>query len=531
MDCEQAQILLAPHILGDLDNDPQRCRELQAHLLCCPDCSEMYEDFQETIGFVLDHKAEFAQAFKKARARDEENAVVSEEPPARFPKNRNLFVKISAIAACLVVGFGLFMAANQLNKAQNDTSPVASVQQQSPVKIELVSGDTTEIIPAGQLIAAVNGLKTLRINDNRQMVLNIGTELSIQPYNLGCMVKLNHGEIYTEVEHDGKPFMVETSHGRAVITGTTFNIKADRGRMDLAVIEGSVQFESEKEGVVTVQGGYQSSIVSGTKPTKPVACNIASISQWARGQKPNEMIQDNQPDSRFSELLDQPISFLPHRDLEEIDFDIWISQHRPWFEREFPWTKRLQKLLAQDGVEVDTIDLLIESGDSRRFAWPEYAPQRVLSEDRRIIQPIATQYGIETDRLISAKPFVQSKRISNIEAFEKWLDAFDKDKGNVIIDSIHAATFLANTRSLVWFAVKNDKIQVQGKQQALGLLAEQVRTASNLLETLNQLLLADKDESACSVAEYEEFVGNLEDDISSMMKIEKELAGHEIVSE
>jgi hypothetical protein len=439
-------------------------------------------------------------------------------------------VKISAVAACLVVGLGLFFAMNHANKIENDASPIVSNQQQSPMKIELISGGTTEIIPAGQRITTANGLKMLRINGNRQMVLNIGTQLSIKPYSLGCVVTLDKGEIYTEVEHDGRPFIVETSHGRAVITGTTFNIKADSSTMDLAVIDGSVQLESKK-GIVTVQGGYQSSIVSGTTPSQPVACNIDRISQWARGQKTNEMIQVNQPDSRFSELLDLPVSFLPHRDLEEIHFESWIHQHRPWFEREFPWTKRLQRLLAQDGTEVDTIDLLIESGDLRRFAWPEYAPQRCLSENKEIIQPIATQYGIETDRLIPAKPLVQSKPISSVEAFERWLDAFDKDRGNVTLDSIHAAVFLINTRSLVWFAVKNDKIQVQDKDGVLKSLSEQVRIASSSLETLNQLLLADKNESVCSVAQYDEYIKKIKDDIFSMMEIERELAGYEVVGE
>ncbi|RKY10569.1 MAG: hypothetical protein DRP56_00625 [Planctomycetota bacterium] len=452
------------------------------------------------------------------------------ERKEKIAKFKQLAKPVSAIAACLIIAFGLFMAANQLHKAQNDTSPVVSNQQQNPVKIEVISGDTTEIIPAGQRITAANGLKTLRINGNRQMVLNIGTELSIEPYNLGCLVRLDQGEIYTEVEHDGKPFMVETPHGRAVITGTTFNIKADNSKMDLAVIDGSVQFEAEK-GTVIVQGGYQSSIVSGTTPTKPVACNTAGISQWATGQKTNEIIQVNQSDICFSELLDQPVSFLPYRDLEEIDFDIWISQHRPWFEREFPWTKRLQNILSIDGIQADTIDLLIESGDLRRFAWPEYAPQRCLSENKEIIQKAANQYGIEIDRLISAKSLIQSKRISNIEGFEKWLDAFDKDKGNLTLDSIHAAVFLVNTRSLMWFAVKNDKIQVQDKQQVLDLLAEQVKIASSSLETLSQLLLADKNESVCSVAQYEGYIKKMKDDISSMMEIEKELASYEVISE
>ena len=67
MDCKQAKILLAPHILGDLDNEPRRCKELQAHLLCCPDCTQMYDGFQKVIGFVRNHKIEFSQAFQKAK--------------------------------------------------------------------------------------------------------------------------------------------------------------------------------------------------------------------------------------------------------------------------------------------------------------------------------------------------------------------------------------------------------------------------------------------------------------------------------
>ena len=147
MDCKQTQILLAPYILGDLDNDPLRCGQLQAHLRGCLECTEMYEGFQATIGFVLEHKAEFAQAFKKARARDEENAAQAESS-AKFVSNKGLFVKISAIAACLVVGFGLFVVASQLKKPRNNLSPIVSNQQPHSVKIEVVSGDSTEIIPA-----------------------------------------------------------------------------------------------------------------------------------------------------------------------------------------------------------------------------------------------------------------------------------------------------------------------------------------------------------------------------------------------
>ena len=92
MDCRQAKILLGPHILVDLDNEPLRCKEMQAHLLCCPDCAEMYDGFKETIGFVLEHKAEFAQAFENARAR-EKTLGVQIPSPTSSPKIRKIFIK------------------------------------------------------------------------------------------------------------------------------------------------------------------------------------------------------------------------------------------------------------------------------------------------------------------------------------------------------------------------------------------------------------------------------------------------------
>jgi len=527
MDCKQTQILLAPYILGDLDNDPLRCGQLQAHLRGCPECMEMYEGFQETIGFVLEHKAEFAQAFKKAREMESRNAVpVKSVEFVEISSNssKGLFVKISAIAACLVVGFGLFFAMNKFNKPQSDSSSVASNQQQSSVKIELISGDTTEFIATGKLITASNELKTLRINDNRQMVLNVGTELSIEPYNLGCVVKLDRGEIYTQVQHDGKSFVVETSHGWAVITGTTFNIKADSNKMDLAVIEGSVRFGSDK-GVVSVEGGYQSSITEDMKPTKPVACDVIQIAKWVKIQETNATIQINQPDVYFTKMLDLPVNFIPYRDLEKIDFEVWIDEHRIWFEREFPWTKRLRKLLAQDGTEVDTIDLLIESGDLWRFEWPEYSQQRILAEDRQIVEKMASRYGVEVENLFSIKGPTQIKQVSNNEALGKWLKAIGIGEKSLTIDSIHAAIFLVNARSLVWFAVENDKIQVKDKRQVLDLLTEQVKITSNSLEISNQLLLADTNKSECSTAQFDEYIRNLKDDISIIVNLEKEIKG------
>ncbi|MBN1980078.1 MAG: FecR domain-containing protein [Chitinivibrionales bacterium] len=439
----------------------------------------------------------------------------------KIVKIKRIARPISAVAACLVVGFGVFFAVNQFNRPNNGSSTIASNQIQPAVKIELISGNSTEIIPAGRLITASDGLKMLRINSNRQMVLNIGTELSIEAYNLGCLVKLDKGEIYAEVEHNGKPFLVETIHGRAVITGTTFNIKADNDKMDLAVVEGSVCFESE-DGAVDVAGGYQSSIAAGFKPTTPVACNVMQIAKWTQNHN-DEIAQLTIPtNTDTSDLSELSLAHVPYCDLEDIDFEVWIDEHREWFEREFTWTKRLQDLLATDGIKVNTIDLLIESGDLWRFAWPEYSQHRILVEDMKVIKKVADQYGIEVEKLTSTK-CVQND-LSNVKAFEGWLDSYEEERTESIINSIHATVFLINIRSLSWYAVNEEHIQTQDKQQILDLLEKQVKIASNMLEFLNQLLLADRNDSGCPVAQHDEYIKDIKDDILAIMKMEDKLA-------
>jgi ferric-dicitrate binding protein FerR (iron transport regulator) len=551
-DCDEARELLLLYVLdrGDLSLDERWA--IEKHLEDCGGCRDEYEQTKLVNDALVCNRDELVHdsAFKNSKHENEVRQMSEDEADflqfqakmhraiarrkkaekqKRWNQLRPVVKVVSAIAACMVVGFGLFFATNQLKDTQNNSSPVASVQQQNSVKIELISDNTIEVIPTGQTIATDDAFKILRINGNRQMVLNVGTELSIEPYNLGCVVKLDQGEIYTEVEHDGKSFMVETSHGRAVITGTTFNIKADHDKMDLAVVEGSVRFESEK-GNVNVKGGYQSSIAGNMKPSTPVICDAVQIAQWAKGLKANEIIPVNQPDVYFSEMLDLPVAFIPYCDLEDINFDRWIDQRREWFEREFPWTKRLQTFLAEDGIEVDTIELLIESGDLWRFAWPEYSQQRILTDDREVIQAIANQYGFEVDKLSSSK-LVQSDDFDNVKAFERWLDALDNEEYNLVFNSIHAVTFLINTRSLAWYAVDEDRIQIQDEQRVLGSLAEQVETASNCLESLKQLILADKKESVCSTVQYQECIIKVKSDISTIMKNEKELVGYDFVSE
>ena len=196
MNCKEAKILFAPHILGDLDNEPQRCKELQAHLLCCPNCYEMYDGFKETIGFVLAHKAEFAQAFENARAR-EKKIDVPIPSPASFPTSRKIFIKASAVAAGLLIGVSLWMIfsiySNPQNLPQDSSSQQVASVDKSSLKVELVANTGNIPIPSGEQITSASQSKTLLINGKHKMIMNTNTVLAVEPLvehgNIGCLVK------------------------------------------------------------------------------------------------------------------------------------------------------------------------------------------------------------------------------------------------------------------------------------------------------------------------------------------------------
>ena len=304
MRCKKAQILSIAHIMGDSEFSPEQYHEMEAHLAICRVCAEEYESTKETIGFIEKNKDLFAQAFAEADAEKAKKKNIFKESwrklSANKPENLLLLRRIGAVAACLIIGILTWMMFLNHSKSHvlpqtSSSQQVASVPEHS-VKVELVRASGNIAIPADQKIIADNELKTLLINNKHRMVLNAGTSLSIEPLtvnsNLGCLVKLNSGEIYTHVEHDGNPFIVQTANGKAIITGTTFNVKAEGNNTTLTVTEGNVQLQSEK-GEVSVAAGQLSQIVNQSVPTKPAVCDVGRLTAWATGYKPESALQQD----------------------------------------------------------------------------------------------------------------------------------------------------------------------------------------------------------------------------------------------
>ena len=448
------------------------------------------------------------------------------ERKQRIAKVKRIIRPISAVAACMLIVLSLWWAIGSLQSDRSTKSkPIVAKPYTSSVKIELVSDTTIEVIQFGQLVAATNELKTLRINGNREMTLNTGTQLSIVPYNLGCLVKLDKGEIYTHVEHDGNPFIIETSYGRAVITGTTFNIKADDTQMELVVTEGTVSFENDK-GFVNVEAGYKSQMTINSLPTTPIICDTDSIIAWNTPPEAEPIV------SRcVLHEIDLPIT-QEAPILENIDYDTWVNENRDWFKRQFPEIFQIKEALAKDGIEVGYPHLLLRSNELWRFVYPPTSSKRCIEPAALALEQIASLYAKNRQWLANAVGTVNLATdtasspdiaATNVEMFNKWHTDFEQARqsgkltySNLILDSLHASVYLAKTRTLLWLsATKNNE-----DDKILNLLEEQITKANEM--TVQVFELINCDENKC-MSRSPEIIVNIEENISAIAGIEKEV--------
>lgn len=559
MTCKQAQLTMALYMENDPCLTEQRREAFEKHLENCPKCVKEYQESKYVIGLVKQHWEvsedtidliiEAGKSYKPKMTVEEGWKDLCRRCPdlaenTEKPKSLQLFLRVGAVAACLVIGILTWMVFPNYSKPQtlpqdSSSQQVASVPEAS-VKIELLSENGSILISAKQQITSGNELKTLVINGKHRIVLNTNTVLAVESLvennNIGCLIKLDSGRIYTHVEHDGNPFTVATAYGEAVITGTTFDIKATDSGTTLVVSEGMVQFESEN-GVVYVATGQTSEIIGQSAPSIPLSCNTAEITAWATDYKHRPALAQAKSNTELLELLlsfgKEPIV------LEETDYDRWVELERDWFKQEFPWIFQLKNVLAKEGIEADYPELLIKTGDVWQFVCLGLSPARFSVIDPNSLLKTACYYGFDKLWLLEnvpaakfalEKPVLSKNSFTGLKAFERWLEYLDEtnDLEAPTPDySFHASKYLEKTRSLIWFVIRDGQYDLTDKErtEVLSLLQEEVTAAC---KCKNDVLYPwEKEEPSCRNV-CQEPVDSVVGYIETMKTVEERTAGYEI---
>lgn len=543
MRCRKARNLIAFYLAPDESwLSPEDRQALEAHMAVCESCRLDCEETAKGIALFQKywHISPDTQALID-RANEREAAGLPVDPRWRFRRIIEIGIPASAVAACLaVLVLGGWLIASHLQRPNSSADAIASAEAEAPLVIASADGGRIE---SGAVIETQAGqIDRLTLNGRHTIVMNADTRLSIEPLvaagRVGCQVNLTLGEVYVHVEHDGNPFVVQTTHGRAVITGTTFDVKVTGAGTTLVVAEGSVRFESQA-GMVQVAGGRQSTIVmTSSPPSMPATCDVVALTAWAgAGRSMSQVAQAIIPDDILPAHLPVVSTSSPRIDLETLDYIRWVDQNHDWFRLQFPEIFRLQDALAKEGIKADYTDLLLESGVLWQFAWPPAGRDRLLAAEEAPLIEAANRHGKDLqwlkDRgLLPIPPVAPDDQKRGMEAFTLWQSqiAAATEGGREapvedLLDSLHACAYLQRTRSLLWLAIEADRYSLSNvpMSELQALLQAEVTVADAGVSDVIQLLTAKRSVLPCDSDPYRQLVGELHETVVQMARTEGRL--------
>jgi transmembrane sensor len=136
---------------------------------------------------------------------------------------------------------------------------------------------------------ATGSHQTIRLADGSQIELNTDTILRASLNEVRRTIWLDRGEAYFQIRHDAaRPFVVIAQGHRVLDIGTKFLVRRNTDRLEVAVVEGRVQFDTASDtpqARSTVLGQGDVIVASGntTSVTREPPQRLANELSWRRG--------------------------------------------------------------------------------------------------------------------------------------------------------------------------------------------------------------------------------------------------------
>ncbi len=136
---------------------------------------------------------------------------------------------------------------------------------------------------------AVGERETIRFADGSQIELNTDTKLRAEVSSSRRKVWLDKGEAYFQIKHDASnPFIVIAGDRYVTDLGTKFRIRRDRGRLEVALLEGRAQLETSdarapKNPMVLAPGDTVVATANSVSLTKTPSISLARELAWRHG--------------------------------------------------------------------------------------------------------------------------------------------------------------------------------------------------------------------------------------------------------
>jgi ferric-dicitrate binding protein FerR (iron transport regulator) len=223
-----------------------------------------------------------------------------------------------------------------LNAAIENLEVAAPPPQRPAVRIRFATAGVSMVILAALVISVLyvgrepsmltyetgKGQQSrIMLPDSSEVTLNHTTEFTVNPTSPGgARVVALKGEAFFRVRRNGVPFTVSTDVGTVQVLGTEFNVRLRDGRLEVAVIAGSVRVSAESRG-------KDSSVVLGVG-------EIASCKQGGFPGTPERLFSPDYPGWLHGKLLFQKTSLRSVCREIEAQFDVTVAIEKPQAQEE-----------------------------------------------------------------------------------------------------------------------------------------------------------------------------------------------------
>ena len=138
--------------------------------------------------------------------------------------------------------------------------------------------------PGMETITTLPGeTREIALADGSKIALNGGTTIAFDR-KAERFARLESGEAIFTIKHDSaRPFVVDTGDGTLRDVGTIFNVRQSADGLEVAVSEGSVQYQPGSDAV-TLTPGKQLRVRRGTKKALVSAVDPATVGGWQQGR-------------------------------------------------------------------------------------------------------------------------------------------------------------------------------------------------------------------------------------------------------
>ncbi|WPL79273.1 FecR domain-containing protein [Bordetella hinzii] len=153
--------------------------------------------------------------------------------------------------------------------------------------------------------------RRLALPDDSVLTLNTATQAEVRYTRDERRVALRAGEMLFDVTPDpARPFIVETELGRVRVTGTRFNVRYERQRLEVAVESGSVEVATGawwRRERVRLAAGQGTTLGRAGQALRAEAVDVAALTAWRQGKAVFDNVPLAQVVDEINRYREQPI--------------------------------------------------------------------------------------------------------------------------------------------------------------------------------------------------------------------------------